>query len=107
MSTAPRPQPTAQDPVNLDPKHYAVELENERVRILRITYGPHEKSVMHAHPSIVTVNLTDAHLKFTYHDGKTEIIEAKAGQVLSFPAFEYLPENLSDKPYEAIAIELK
>jgi hypothetical protein len=53
------------------------------------------------------VNLTDAHLKFTYHDGKTEIIEARAGQVLSFPAFENLPENLSDKPYEAIAIELK
>jgi quercetin dioxygenase-like cupin family protein len=107
MSTAPRPQPTAQDRVNLDPKHYAVELENERVRVLRITYGPHEKSVMHGHPSIVTVNLTDAHLKFTYHDGKTEIIEARAGQVLSFPAFENLPENLSDKPYEAIAIELK
>jgi quercetin dioxygenase-like cupin family protein len=107
MSSAPRPQLTAQDPVNLDPKHYAVELENERVRVLRITYGPHEKSVMHGHPSVVTVNLTDAHFKFTYHDGETEIIEAKAGQVLSFPAFENLPENLSDKPYEAIAIELK
>jgi quercetin dioxygenase-like cupin family protein len=84
-----------------------VELENERVRVVRITFGPHEKSVMHGHPSTITVNLTDACFKFTYHGGKTDIIEAKAGQVLSFPAFEYLPENLSDKSFEAIAIELK
>jgi hypothetical protein len=26
-----------------------VEFENDQVRVLRITYGPHEKSVMHAH----------------------------------------------------------
>ena len=36
----------AQDPVKVDPKHYKVELENAQVRVLRIHYGPHEKSVM-------------------------------------------------------------
>src|ERR1700735_4725058 len=36
----------AQDPVKVDPKHYKVEFENAQVRILRIHYGPHEKSVM-------------------------------------------------------------
>ncbi len=107
MSTAPRPQPEVQDPVKVDPKHYKVELENDRVRVLRISYGPGEKSVMHGHPAIVAINLTDAHFKFTYPDGKTEDIQAKAGEVLSFPAFEHLPENLGDKPYEAIAVELK
>lgn len=40
----------AQDPVKVDPKHYKVQFENDRVRVLRITYGPHEKSVMHDHP---------------------------------------------------------
>ena len=43
----------------------------------------------------------------TYPDGRTEIIQAKAGQVLLLPASERLPENLSDFPYEAIAIELR
>jgi hypothetical protein len=43
----------AQDPINVDPKHYKVEMENDRVRVLRIRYGPHEKSVMHGHPPSV------------------------------------------------------
>ncbi len=40
----------AQDPVKVDAKHYKVEFENDQVRVLRITYGPGEKSVMHEHP---------------------------------------------------------
>src|SRR5450755_172828 len=39
----------AQDPVKVDAKHYKVEFENDSVRVLRITYPAHEKSVMHHH----------------------------------------------------------
>ena len=39
MATARMPQPTAEDPVKVDPRHYKVEFENERVRVLRIKYG--------------------------------------------------------------------
>jgi len=41
---------SAQDAAKVDPKHYKVEFENSQVRILRIHYGPHEKSVMHSTP---------------------------------------------------------
>jgi len=34
MSTAPKPQMEVQDPVQVDPKHYKVEVENEKVRVL-------------------------------------------------------------------------
>jgi uncharacterized RmlC-like cupin family protein len=95
------------DPVQVDPKHYRVEVENEKVRVLRIKYGPHEKSKMHGHPSTVAVFLTDADTRFTYPDGKVEKITAKAGQAVYFDAFEHDPENLSDKPFEVIAVELK
>src|ERR1700676_1834355 len=94
------------DPVSVDPKHYMVELENEKVRVLRIRYGPHEKSAMHGHPALVAVMLTDCNIRFTYPDGKTKEITAKAGQVVNFPALEHLPENLSDRPFEAVAVEL-
>jgi hypothetical protein len=107
MASASNIQTTTLDPVKIDPAHYRVELENEKVRVLRIKYGPHEKSVMHQHPPSVQINLTIAHLIVTYPDGRTESIHAKAGQVLAVPASERLPENLSDFPYEAIAIELK
>jgi hypothetical protein len=107
MSITSNIQRGTQDPVKVDPDHYRVELENEKVRVLRIRYGPHEKSVMHEHPSSVQINLTIAHLLLTYPDGRTESIQAKAGQVLLLPASKRLPENLSDFPYEAIAIEMK
>lgn len=107
MLLASKMQPEIQDPVKIDPEHYRVEFENERVRVLRIKFGPHEKSVMHGQTSAIEINLTIAHLLVTYPDGRTENVHAKAGQVRLSPASERQPENLSDFPYEAVAIELK
>jgi quercetin dioxygenase-like cupin family protein len=70
----------AQDPVKVDAKHYKVEFENEQVRVLRIKYGPGEKSVMHDHPDSTTVFSTEHHVKFSYPDGETEQVDAKAGE---------------------------
>ncbi len=56
----------AQDPVKVDSKHYKVEVENAWVRVLRINYGPKEKSVMHKHPAGVVVYLTDQNAKFNF-----------------------------------------
>ncbi len=97
----------AQDSVKVDAKHYQVVFENDQVRVLRITYGPGEKSVMHDHPASVAVFLTDHHVKFTYPDGKTEESHPKAGESRWTPAGKHLPENLSDKPFELILVELK
>jgi quercetin dioxygenase-like cupin family protein len=107
MSTAPRPQPAVQDPVKVDPEHYKVELENDRVRVLRITYGPREKSVMHSHPDGIAVFLTDQHSRFTLPDGKSEENRFIPGQTMWFPAGSHLPENLADQPLEVILVELK
>jgi len=43
----------AQDPTIIDSTHYKVEFENEQVRVVRITYGPGEKSVMPARNSTI------------------------------------------------------
>lgn len=98
---------TAQDAVKVDPKHYRVETENAQVRVLRVHYGPHEKSVMHSHPATVVVFLTDAKIQFTFADGKTQESSGKAGQTMYTAAQAHLPENIGEKPFEAIVIELK
>jgi len=95
------------DAVQVDPKHYKVESENEQVRVLRIRYGAHEKSVMHEHPASVAIFLTDQHARFTFPGGKTEELQGKAGEAKFINAGEHLPENLSDKPFELILVELK
>ena len=97
----------AQDPVKVDSKHYKVEFENAQVRVIRVTYGPHEKSVMHSHPANVAVFLTDGQGKFTFPDGKTQDIPIKAGSVKWDGGVTHLPENTGEKPFEVILVELK
>jgi quercetin dioxygenase-like cupin family protein len=97
----------AQDAVKADPKHYTVVSENDQVRILRIHYGPHEKSVMHSHPGSVVVFLTDANVKFTFPDGKTDTRTVKAGDSQYSAATTHDPENMGDKAMDGILVELK
>jgi len=97
----------AQDPVKVDPKHYKVEFENAQVRVLRVTYGPHEKSVMHEHPATVAVFLADGESRFTLPDGTTQDHAIKAGTTMWDGGGKHLPENLGDKPFELVVVELK
>ena len=100
-------QPVRNDPVHVDSVHYAVELENDNVRILRIKYGPGEKSVMHGHPASVAIFLNEASYRFTFPDGKVEDGTVSAGQVMYIDALEHLPENTGSQPFEVILVELK
>jgi hypothetical protein len=96
------------DSVLADPKHYCVELENERVRVLRVSYGPHEKSVLHSHNAGFAVLLSDCDFRFYLPEGKTQDIIGKVGQLIEFDKpFEHLPENRSARPFEAVFVELK
>ena len=97
----------AQDAVKVDPKHYKVEFENDQVRVLRITYAPGEKGVMHSHPEGVVVFLNDGDGKFTFPDGKTQDNKFKAGTVIWSPETTHQPENTGKNPFEVIQIELK
>lgn len=101
------PSVFAQDAVQADPKHYSVVSENDQVRIVKVHYGAHEKSVMHSHPASVAVFLTDGKVRFTLADGKTQEASVKAGQTQYESVQTHLPENIGDKPFELILVELK
>jgi quercetin dioxygenase-like cupin family protein len=90
-----------------DPQHYTVDAEDDRVRVLRIRYGPKERSVMHSHPAAVAIALTPAHVRFTFPDGTTQELQMEGGQTVLTPAGDHLPENLTDRPFELILVELK
>jgi len=98
---------SAQDAAKVDSKHYTVVSENAQVRILKVHYGPHEKSVMHSHPNAVAVFLSDSTARFTYPDGKTEDITTKAGDARYTPSTVHLPENVGDSGLDVIVVELK
>ena len=96
------------DPLQTNSKHHKVELENERVRVLRISYGAEDKSIMHQHPRGIFIFLTDGSFKFTYPGGETGNFQGKAGEFIWFEGpWEHLLENLSGKAFEALYIEVK
>lgn len=108
MAKAARAQKYPQlDPVALDSNHYKVEFENDRVRVLRVNYGPRERSVMHSHPDGVGVFLTSQHCRFGFTNGKFAENHSTAGEVKWLPGAIHLPENLGDQPLEMILVELK
>ena len=97
----------AQDPTKVEPKHYQLAFENEWVQVVNVHYGPHEKSVMHSHPAVAAVFLTDSKGQFTYPDGKTKAFDSKAGDAGYETATTHLPENSSDTAMDLIVVELK
>jgi quercetin dioxygenase-like cupin family protein len=108
---APSPAPVEEaaevDPTVADPDHYTVELDNDRVRVLRIAYGPGEESVMHSHPDSVAVFLTSAVAEMTAADGSTEELSVSAGQAVFAPARQHKGKNIANTPWEVIEVELK
>jgi quercetin dioxygenase-like cupin family protein len=95
------------DPVKVDSKHYKVAFENESVRVLQISYGPGEKSVMHSHPNSVAVYLTDGVTRMTTPDGKSRDMQSKAGAASWTTAGSHLPQNVGAKPFQLVLVELK
>ena len=94
----------------VDPKHYHVEFENDLVRVIRFPMEPHDKTLMHTHPSTgaVIVALTDQNTRQTLADGTSREIRHKAGEAWwGAPNIAHQDENASDKRAVVIRIELK
>ena len=96
-----------QDPTKVEPKHYRLDFENDRVQVVSVHYGPHEKSGLHDHPGGVVVILTEAHLRFTDENGKTREVFSKPGEARWYPPFKHKVENLGDTAYDAVYIGIK
>ena len=96
-----------QDPTKVEPKHYKLDFENDRVQVVSVHYGPHEKSAMHEHPGGVVVVLTEAHLRFTDESGKVREVFSKPGEARWYPAFKHRVENLGDTSYDAVYVGVK
>jgi quercetin dioxygenase-like cupin family protein len=95
------------DPVKVDPEHHKVEFENDRVRVLRINFKPHDKTKEHDHPNGVAIFLTDVKAKFALGDGKTREGSNKRGEAIWAAAERHAVENVGSKSAEVILVELK
>ena len=97
----------APDAIEVDPDHYTLEFENDRVRVVRIKYGPGEKSVMHSHLDSIAVAITDTNTRMHLPDGTSIDDAVAAGHAQWADAGDHLPENISGRAMEVLLIELK
>jgi hypothetical protein len=99
---------TALDPLKVDPKHYKLEFENDKVRVIHVRFPAHSGAPMHEHQlNRVVVYLTDQNTRLTTPDGKTDAAVHKAGEASWGGATQHKEDNLMDGPFEAIMVEFK
>ncbi len=87
--------------------HTKIEFDNDRVRVIRFHFEPHAKVPMHAAPDVVSIALSDGHLKLTFPDGTAQDFQYRVGDADWVPAQSHAGENMADTPLEFIAIQLK
>jgi hypothetical protein len=84
-----------------------VEFENEQIRVVRVSYAPHQKSAMHSHAGRFVVTLTKNHTRSIAQDGAAKTSERAAHEYYWGDAVTHQIENLSDERMENIEIEFK
>ncbi len=97
----------AQDVMKVASESHTVLLENDQVRVLKVVMKPGQKAPMHSHPHNVAYYLSDAKVKITLPDGKTQEREVKAGSSSWSEATTHMAENIGTTELQEIQIELK
>ena len=91
-------------PAALDPTHFQLVLENDRVQVIRVRLGPREKSTAVDIPAHVRVCVTDRHVRVLRTHGKPAERSEKAGYTGWEERDDCAFENLDDKPAEWILV---
>ena len=100
--------PPAKDPLKVAPSQYTLEMDNDQVRVLRSRVGPKGSIPQHEHGlNRVVVFLTDQDFKITKADGTVDLSKHKVGDVTWSGPVTHKEENLSDKPFEILIVEIK
>jgi beta-alanine degradation protein BauB len=97
----------AQDPLKVGPNIYKKILENERVRMLEVTFAPGDSIGMHSHPDHAVYAITGGKLRVTTSDGKTQVADLKAGDPIWFPAIIHGAKNIGATKLKLVVVELK
>ena len=96
------------DATFVDAEHHLVEYENDRVRVVRMTYPAGETSPVHDHPPGFAVFLTDADMKNIPEEGEPVDLKFEAGATIwESGGPPHSTENVSDSDIVVIRVDMK
>ena len=85
---------------------YKCLYENDKVRVLQVTFKPGDVAKMHHHPDHVAYALKGGKMSLT-SGGKTQEMEIKAGSVLFLDAQDHEAKNVGKTTLDLLVVELK
>jgi beta-alanine degradation protein BauB len=95
------------DPAKVAADVYTLVMENDRVRVFKVSFKPGQKTVMHGHPDHVVYVLADFTLNLMFPDGKSQEVPLKSGQALWIGAGPHAAQNIGKTEGLALVVELK
>jgi hypothetical protein len=100
------------DALAADPKHYRLELENDRMRVLRLTLKADEVVPVHDDLDALFVCIAvgsdkACHIRLARPGGRSQDIHMQAGESRWIYADTRSEKNLSSQPLEMLVIEPK
>jgi pimeloyl-ACP methyl ester carboxylesterase len=97
----------AQDSVTADPKHFKVEYEDAKVRVIREILPAGESTAKHSHGERITVAIRSAKLRIVEAGGKATEVEVKAGEAEHIDAQTHTVTNIGTTDFEEVSTEFK
>lgn len=96
----------AQDPLKVAPGMYKLLFENEKVRVMEVTFKPGERIPEHSHPDHFVYVVTGGKLKITAGEKVAEA-DLTPGQVMWIPAEKHWAVNLGTTDVRLLVTEVK
>jgi quercetin dioxygenase-like cupin family protein len=94
------------DPLVAANNVYKFLMENDRVRVLQVTFKPGDIAKMHYHPDHVVLALKGGKLKLT-SDGKASDVKLETGKAMFLNAQNHQAENTGKTTVDLVVVELK
>ena len=82
-------------------------MENDKVRVLKVTFKPGDKAAMHHHPDHTVYVVKGGTLSFTYPSGEPQSMEVVSGQAIFLDAQTHEATNTGTSEIELVVVELK
>ncbi len=97
------------DALSVDPRHYRLQFENDRTRVLMLTLNVNEVVPMHDDPDTLFVCVSEScHIRFTQPDGYVADFHMQdSGQTRWIRAETRSERNVGIEKLEMIAVEFK
>lgn len=97
----------AQDPLQVAPHMYKKLFENDRVRVMEVTFNPGDSILAHSHPDHHVYAASGGLLKISKPDGTSADADIKTGDVLFIPSETHWAKNIGKTTIKLIVNELK